>query len=105
MMSLNDFLLDVLLLVVIGPIVLAAQYLYLTRKDKTQKGLLQEMVRTPILLLGATIGLSIGSLLVGDGLSYTFSKVFPHLLIIVIVYPIARLIIMYVEKRHMSQKV
>ena len=97
-MSLNDFLLYVLLLGVIAPIVFAAQVLYLTRKDKTQKKLRQKMIHTPIAFLGAAIGLFLASLLVGDGLSYTLNKTFPYFLVVVTVFPITWLIIMYVQK-------
>ena len=105
MISLNDFLLYVLLLGVIGPILLAAEVLYLTRKDKTGKKQWQKMRQIAISLLGGSIALFIGLLLVGYDVSYAFSSVSPYLFLFVNVFPTTWLILMYVEKRRMSQKI
>lgn len=104
MMSLNDVLLYVLFPGVLAPTVFAAQALYLTRKEKSPKRYRQRMVHMTIVGLGATIGLLIGHLLVGDGLFYSLDRLFPYFLMSVIAFPTTWLILMYVEKKRTSQK-
>lgn len=99
MMSLNDFLLYVLLLGVIGPILFSTIILYSTRKERTAKKQWQKMIYIAMALLGGSIALFIGYLLLGHDVSYAFSRVSPYLLLLVTVLPMTWLILMYVEKR------
>ena len=100
-MTFTSFVLLVLWLGVIGPILIAGQILYLTRKDKTQRKWRQKMTVAPIGFLGGTIGLFIGLLLVGYELSDALSQVLPFFLLLVTVFPIAWLIITQVQKRRL----
>ncbi len=100
-MTFTSLALLVLWLGVIAPILVAAQVLYLTRKDKTQRKWRQKMIVAPIGFSGGMIGLFIGLLLVGYELSDALSQVLPFFLLLVTVFPMAWFIITQVQKRRL----